>query len=214
MKNSILIVTLAAGIFSARGQQTQPVPATVPAASVYHREVRYKIKAIVERVAEGRKLANELGQELSLVLLGSKIGDLAQEAITFGADKVYVGDSAAMEQYNSDAYTAVVANLCRRLTPDIVLLGQTDAGRDMAPRLAGRLQGALSTDCLSLAIDKESKLLRATRPVFGGNALAGLGSTSLAEKMEDHLADIRKNTGRMADAAEEVDDEGGGIALG
>ena len=144
----------------------------------------------LELLGIGRKLANELGQELGILLMGSKIGDLAPEAIAFGADKVYLGDAAALEQYNSDAYTMVAANLCRKISPDIVILGQTDIGRDMAARLAGRLQGALATDCLELAIDKDSKLLRSTRPVFGGNAVA----TLISKGARPQMATIRSRT--------------------
>ncbi len=161
----------------------------------------------LELLGTGRKLANELGQELGLVLLGNNIGVLAQEAITFGADKVYVGDGAAMEQYNSDAYTAVMANLCKKLAPEILLLGQTDAGRDLAPRLAGRLRGALSTDCLGLAIDKESKLLRATRPVFGGNAIA----TVVSRGARPQMATVRSRT--MAPAERDPSRKGEVIPL-
>ncbi len=161
----------------------------------------------LELLGAGRKLANELGQEVGLVLLGSKIADLAQEAIAFGADKVYLGDAAAVEQYNSDVYTAVVANLCKKVLPDIVLLGQTDAGRDMAPRLAGRLRGALSMDCLGLAIDKESKLLRATRPVFGGNALA----TMVSKGARPQMATVRSRT--MAPANRDTSRKGEVVTL-
>jgi electron transfer flavoprotein alpha subunit len=155
-----------------------------------------------ELLGIGRKLANELGQELAVLLLGNKIGDLAQEAITFGADKVYVGNADLLEQYNSDAYTAIAANLCKKLAPDILLLGQTDSGRDLAPRLAGRLQGGLAMDCLELAIDKETRLLRATRPVFGGNALA----TVVSKSARPQMATIRSRT--MAPAERDASRKG------
>ena len=143
-----------------------------------------------ELLGIGRKLANELGQELSILLLGNKVSGLAQEAIALGADKVYIGDAASLEQYNSDAYTMVAANLCRKVLPDILLLGQTDIGRDLAPRLAGRLQGGLAMDCLELAIDKETRLLRATRPVFGGNAMA----TMISKSARPQMATVRSRT--------------------
>jgi len=161
----------------------------------------------IELLGIGRKLASELGQELGIVLIGSKVDDLAQEAIAFGADKVYVGDAAALEQYNSDAYTAVVANLCKRVMPDILLLGQTDCGRDMAARLVGRLQGGLAMDCLELAIDNETKLLRATRPVFGGNAIA----TVISKSARPQMATIRSRA--MAPAERDTSRKGQVISL-
>jgi len=155
-----------------------------------------------ELLGIGRKLANELGQELAVLLLGNKIGDLAQEAITFGADKVYVGNADMLEQFNSDAHTAIAANLCKKLTPDILLLGQTDSGRDLAPRLAGRLQGGLAMDCIELSVDKETGLLHATRPVFGGNALA----TVVSKSARPQMATIRSRT--MAPAERDASRKG------
>jgi electron transfer flavoprotein alpha subunit len=160
-----------------------------------------------ELLGIGRKLANELGQELNILLLGNKVSGLAQEAIALGADKVYIGDAASLEQYNSDAYTMVAANLCRKVLPDILLLGQTDVGRDLAPRLAGRLQGGLAMDCLDLAIDKETRLLHATRPVFGGNAMA----TMISKSARPQMATVRSRT--MAPAERDTSRKGEVIPL-
>jgi electron transfer flavoprotein alpha subunit len=149
----------------------------------------------LELLGIGRRLANELGQELAIVLMGSQAADLAPEAIAFGADRVYVGDNPALAQYNSDAYTMVAANLCRKTMPEIVLLGQTDTGLDMAPRLAARLQGALAMDCIELGINKDSRLLTATKPVFGGNALA----TVVSKGARPQMATVRVRTMRPAE---------------
>jgi len=160
-----------------------------------------------ELLGVGRKLSNELGQELSILLIGSKTSELAQEAIALGADKVYAGDSESLARYNSDAFTTVAANLCQKIMPEIVLLGQTDIGRDLAPRLAGRLQGGLAMDCLELAVDKETRLLRATRPVFGGNALA----TVISKSARPQMATIRSRT--MAAAERDASRKGEVIPL-
>jgi electron transfer flavoprotein alpha subunit len=160
-----------------------------------------------ELLGVGRKLSNELEQELSILLIGSKTSELAQEAIALGADKVYAGDSESLARYNSDAFTAVAANLCQKIMPEIVLLGQTDIGRDLAPRLAGRLQGGLAMDCLELSIDKETRLLRATRPVFGGNALA----TVISKSARPQMATIRSRT--MAAAERDASRKGEVIPL-
>jgi len=120
----------------------------------------------------GRKLADDLGQELYCLLVGSDVGSLAQEAIAFGADKVYVVSDPLLKDYQTDSYVTVVEKVVRQVMPQILLLGQTSIGRDLAPRLAFRLDTAVSTDCVGLAIDPDSKLLRQTRPVYGGNARA------------------------------------------
>ena len=132
----------------------------------------------IELLGVGRKLANELGEDLSALLMGSKTGGLGQEAIAYGADKVYVAEDSLLDDYNSDAYTQVAANLCKKVLPSIMLLGHTDIGCDLAPRLNGRLGGGLAMDCLALSVDPATKLLVSTRPVFGGNAHATMVSKS------------------------------------
>lgn len=137
----------------------------------------------IELLGIGRKLANDLDEDLSILLMGSKAGGLGQEAIAYGADKVYVAEDGLLDQYNSDAYTQVAADLCKKALPSIMLLGYTDVGCDLAPRLNGRLGGGLSMDCLALSIDPATKLLVSTRPVFGGNAHATMVSKSARPQM-------------------------------
>ena len=137
----------------------------------------------IELLGIGRKLANELGEELSVVLVGSKSGGLSQEAIAYGADTVYVAEDSLLDEYNSDGYTQVAADLCQKVHPSIMLLGHTDIGCDLAPRLNGRLGGGLAMDCLALSVDPATKLLVSTRPVFGGNAHATVVSKSARPQM-------------------------------
>jgi electron transfer flavoprotein alpha subunit len=144
----------------------------------------------IELLGIGRKLASELGEDLSILLMGGKTAGLGQEAIAYGADKVYVAEDSLLDNYNSDAYTLIAANLCSKVLPSIVLLGHTDIGCDLAPRLNGRLGGGLAMDCLSLAIDPATKLLVLTRPVYGGNANASL----VARSARPQMATIRPKT--------------------
>jgi len=120
----------------------------------------------------GQKLADDLGQELSAVLVGSGTSSLAQEAIFFGADKAYVVDDPLLQDYQTDAYVLVMEKVVKQVMPQILIMGQTSIGRDLAPRLAFRLNTAASLGCLELAIDPGSKLLLQTKPVYGGNAQA------------------------------------------
>ena len=130
-----------------------------------------KLAAItLEMLGGARALADALGEELSLVLMGSGIGNLATEAIGFGADKVYVVDDPLLADYQTDSYLAVMEKVVKQIAPNILLLGQTAMGRDLAPRLAFRLETAVAMDCIELSIDPESKLMLGTRPVYGGNA--------------------------------------------
>jgi electron transfer flavoprotein alpha subunit len=120
----------------------------------------------------GRRLADDLGQELCTVLVGSDVGSLAQEAIAFGADKVYVVDDPLLKEYQTDSYVSVMEKVVRRVMPQILILGQTSVGRDLAPMLAFRLDTTATLDCVGLAIDPDTKLLLQIKPVYGGNAQA------------------------------------------
>ena len=140
---------------------------------IYGEVIEGRLAAIAtELLGCGRKLADEMGQELCAVLVGSGISGLAQEAIAFGAEKVYVVDDPLLNDYQTDSYVSVMEKVVNQVKPQILILGQTSIGRDLAPRLAFRLETAASMDCVEIAIDPDSKLLQQTRPVYGGNAQA------------------------------------------
>ncbi len=140
---------------------------------VYAEVSEGKLMAIsTELLGCGRKLADELGEELYAVLVGSEVSSLAQEVIAFGADKVYMVDDPILKDYQTDSYVMVVEKVVKQVMPQILLLGQTSIGRDLAPRLAFKLHTAVAMDCLELAIDPDSKLMLETKPVYGGNAQA------------------------------------------
>lgn len=140
---------------------------------IYGESVEGKLATITtELLGCGRKLADDLGQELCAVLVGSDVSDLAQEAIAFGADKVYVVDDPLLKDYQTDSYVSVMEKAVKQTSPQILLLGHNSIGRDLAPRLAFRLGTSVSTDCTDLSIDPDSKLLLQTKPVYGGNAQA------------------------------------------
>jgi electron transfer flavoprotein alpha subunit len=132
-----------------------------------------KLAAIAtEALGCGRKLADELGQELCAALVGSDVSNSAPEAISFGADKVYVVDDPLLKDYQTDTCVTVMEKVVKEAMPQILVMGQTTTGRDLAPRLAFRLETAATLDCVELAIDPESKRLLQTKPVYGGNAQA------------------------------------------
>jgi electron transfer flavoprotein alpha subunit len=140
---------------------------------VYGEVADGKLSAVTaELLGGGRKLADDLQQELAAVLIGSEAIGQAPEAITLGADKVYVIDDPLLKDYRTDSFVAVMEKTIKQVKPLVVLLGQTTIGRDLAPRLAFRLGTAATMDCVALAIDPESKRLLQTKPVYGGNAHA------------------------------------------
>lgn len=132
-----------------------------------------KLAAIAsEGLGCGRKLADSLGQPLYAALVGSGVSNLARDVIAFGADKVYVVDDQLLKDYQTDSYTAVMEKVAKQVMPQVIILGQTAIGRDLAPRLSFRLGTTATLDCIDLAIDPASKRLLQTKPVYGGNAQA------------------------------------------
>ena len=162
-----------------------------------------KLAAIAtELLGCGRKLADDLGEELSAVLIGSGVSGLAQEAIAFGADKAYVVDDPLLKEYETDAFVSVMEKVVKEAMPQIILMGQTNVGRDLAPRLAFRLETSASLDCVELAIDPDSKLLQQTKPVYGGNARAIFTSESfpqIATVRAKAMTPLQKDDSRKGD---------------
>jgi len=125
-----------------------------------------------ELLGAGRKLANDLTEELSALVVGAGVANVANEVIAFGADKVYVVDSPLLKDYRTDAYVSVVEKVVKQINPRIILMGQTTIGRDLAPRAACRLATGAILDCIALEIDASARQLLITKPVYGGNARA------------------------------------------
>jgi len=125
-----------------------------------------------ELLGIGRKLADDLGVELSTVLLGSNIESKISELISYGADNVYIVDHPSLFDFNDESYTNILDQLINEYKPEIVLMGATTYGRSLGPRISSRLNTGLTADCTELEIDKEKRLLMQTRPAFGGNLMA------------------------------------------
>jgi len=140
-----------------------------------------------ELLSAGRGLADTLGEELCAVLLGSGVEGLTGELASYGADKVYLADDAALKDYNTDLYATVLVAMISKHKPSIVLYPSTYVGRDIAPRIASELYVGLTADCTGLAI-KEGNLLQ-TRPAFGGNIMADI----LSPKTRPQMATVRPN---------------------
>lgn len=127
---------------------------------------------VFELLGEGRRLADEIGVNLCGVLLGDDVDKLSKEVISHGADKVYIADSSLLKNYTTEGYAKVISEAIDELKPEIFLLGATHIGRDLAPRIASRVNTGLTADCTKLEIDPEDKKLKQTRPAFGGNIMA------------------------------------------
>ncbi len=137
-------------------------------------EQKYGIPASValELIGEGRRLADELGVPLSAVLMGANVAHTAQALIAHGADAVYLVDDPQLKDFNDESYTDVFVQLIKAYKPEIVLMGASTYGRSLAPRISSRINTGLTADCTKLEIDLEKKILKQTRPAFGGNLMA------------------------------------------
>ncbi|MCI6887800.1 MAG: electron transfer flavoprotein subunit alpha/FixB family protein [Lachnospiraceae bacterium] len=148
-----------------------------------------------ELISEGRKLADERGSKLVGILLGGEnIESAAKELGGYGADKVIVAADPALEVYTTDAYTKVICDIVMDKKPEVLLIGASNIGRDLGPRVAARLHTGLTADCTHLDIDMDKYVqflresstidvdsvkfkmedtnLKMTRPAFGGHLMA------------------------------------------
>ncbi|MDD4237054.1 MAG: electron transfer flavoprotein subunit alpha [Desulfotomaculaceae bacterium] len=148
----------------------------------------------LELLGEGRKLADTLGVELGAVLIGNKVEPLAQDLFAYGADVVYLVENAELENYRTESYCAALEKLIKTYKPEILLIGATNIGRDLGPRLAGRVRTGLTADCTVLDIDTEKRLLNQTRPAFGGNIMA----TIICPDTRPQLATVRSGVMKKA----------------
>lgn len=126
----------------------------------------------LELLGQARKLAAAGGASVTGLLLGSQVASLAGEAIAYGADSVLVAEHPLLERYTTEPHTKVVAELALERKPDLLLLGATPNGRDLAGRLAVRLRTGLIADCTGLEIDRASGLLLGEVTGFGHGVLA------------------------------------------
>lgn len=123
-------------------------------------------------LGRGTGLADDLGVELSAALLGHDVEPLAKQLISMGAGKVYLLQDQRLENYNTGCYAKAMIELVNSVKPEIVLYGATHIGRDLAPRVAKKLNTGLTADCTELTIEEETRMLLQTRPAFGGNIMA------------------------------------------
>lgn len=132
----------------------------------------------LEALAAGRSLQASLpGEKLTLVIAGASTASAAQTGIAHGAEVAYTIDDPSLADPAPEAVVAAAAEAVKQASPRIVLGSKTILGRDVMPRLAFRLGTALAQDCTAVSIDDAKRLL-ATRPVYGGNAVATVACTS------------------------------------
>ena len=129
-------------------------------------------KVALQLLGRARDLADELEQKVVAVLIGHNITHLAKELIAYQADTVYIADDERLKDYLTLPFTTIITGLIKRYKPNIFLYGATFIGRDLAPRIAQRVNTGLTADCTRLTIEEDTGLLDQTRPAFGGNIMA------------------------------------------
>lgn len=128
-------------------------------------------KVSFEVASAARRLADEIGTNVTGVLLGAGVAGEADKLGAYGADKVFVVEDDALQQYTTDAYTAVIANLVKENDPAILLIPASVQGKDLSARLAARLGVGLAMDCIEFELNTDKKLV-ARRPIYAGKATA------------------------------------------
>ncbi len=127
-------------------------------------------KVSFEAVSEGRRLADGLGTDLTAVILGSGVEGFADQLKKYGPDKILVADDPALAEYTTDAYTNVLTELIHASDPAVIIMGASAQGKDLAGRLAARLDAGVAMDCVGIKLDNGNLIY--TRPMFGGKILA------------------------------------------
>jgi electron transfer flavoprotein alpha subunit len=139
-------------------------------------------------LGQGRRLADKLEVELSALVMGHNVQDLAQEAIYYGADTVYVCDAPELKDYRTRPYSRVCLQVIQEYKPEIVLIGATYTGRDLAGAIATHLPTGLTADCTELDVEPDpSRLLLASRPAFSEKMVA----TILCKQYKPQMATAR-----------------------
>ena len=150
-----------------------------------------------ELLGVGGQLAASLGVELCAMVIGDKVEHLCTEAFAHGASKAYLVDAPVYRNYRTEAYLEACCHLIATYKPEVILMGATGMGRDLAGAVATRVGTGLTADCTGLGIDDKRNLMQ-TRPAFGGNIMA----TIMCDKFRPQMATVRPNVMPMPERLE------------
>lgn len=137
--------------------------------------VEYNGKAVhpvtFELIGKARELAAVTGHPVYALFMGYQVGEKAEELLAYGVDQVFVYDRKELEHFSVLTYANVFADFITRIRPSSILVGATNAGRSLAPRVAARFRTGLTADCTVLEMKENTDLVQ-IRPAFGGNIMA------------------------------------------
>ncbi len=186
--------------------------------AIFAQQVDNKLSSIAfELVGKAHELAEKLGTDVTAVVLGSGIADLATELAEYGADKVVVVDDPALKEYRTEPYAQALTAYINEYKPEIILVGATAIGRDLGPTVSARVKTGLTADCTSLEIgdfplqavagkeQKHNQLLM-TRPAFGGNTIATIACPDNRPQMATVRPGVMQKLPREAGRKAEIID--------
>lgn len=163
---------------------------------VFVEQMEGKLASVtLELIGTAKKLASKLNVQVCAVLLGDGVDLLIPVLFKYGADKVYVMDDKVFHFYRAETYNRAFCYLVDKYKPEILLMGATTTGRDLAGAVATTLKTGLTADCTQLDIDLEKRILLASRPAFGGNIMA----TIICKSHRPQMATVRPRVMPMPD---------------
>lgn len=142
----------------------------------------------LQLLGKARQLADQAGGQVVAVLFGHEIEHWAQDLIDYGANEVILADHPELAYYRTLPYARALTRLVQEKKPNVVLLGATSFGRDLAPRVAARLETGLTADCLDLSLDKDGLLVQ-TKPSYGDNVMVDI----VIPEHRPQMATVRPN---------------------
>jgi electron transfer flavoprotein alpha subunit len=151
-----------------------------------------------ELMGAGRELATSLGVDLCAVVIGENVVHLCREAFHYGATRAYLIDHELFRYYRTEPYLDAFCFLIEKHKPEIVLMGASGMGRDLAGAVATRMKTGLTADCTGLGIDEKRNLMQ-TRPAFGGNIMA----TIMCDRFRPQMATVRPHVMPLPERGEE-----------
>ena len=154
----------------------------------------------IELIGEGRKLADKLKKKLAVVITGYEMNKEVTRLLNYGVDQVFYIEDKLLKNYTTEGYVKVIADLIKEKKPEIVLVGATSLGRDLAPRLSARLGTGLTADCTRLEIDEVDNKILQTRPAFGGNLMA----TIVCPNNRPQMSTVRPGVMKKAKYSENI----------
>ncbi len=150
---------------------------------------------VPEIIGAARQLKNDLDRPISAILLGAEVRPLAEELLAYGVDEVWMLEHPNINDFAEDVQAELVARILVDRKPEIFLGGGTIVGRSLLPRVAAKILTGLTADCTELTIDGDARLLRQTRPAFGGNIMA----TILCKAHRPQMATVRHKVMKAAE---------------